>query len=233
MGRSLARLMAQRGDSVFLLGRNAADLAKSAQDLAIRGNSRAGFAVCDLDDSRTFAPALDAAAKALGRIDCIAITAARFATQEKLEDSPELTAQLLNTNFTQTVLFCEEARRRLLAQGGGTLAVWSSVAGDRGRKPVALYGSTKAGLSHYLESLDHRYHDQGLRVVCIKPGFVSTSMTDGLKPPPFAGHPDGVAVQALAAIDRGTPELYSPVAWWWVMQVVKRLPRFVMRRAKF
>ncbi len=88
------------------------------------------------------------------------------------------------------MIFCEEARRRLMPQGG-TLCVMSSVAGDRGRKPVVLYGAAKAGSVTYLEGLDHKYRAAGLRVVCVKPGFVKTGMTAGLKPPPFAGEPRG------------------------------------------
>jgi NAD(P)-dependent dehydrogenase (short-subunit alcohol dehydrogenase family) len=61
----------------------------------------------------------------------------------------------------------------------------------------ALYGAAKAGLAHYLEGLDYKYRVHGLRVVCVKPGFVKTSMTTGLKPPPFAGEADGVAAEFL------------------------------------
>ena len=37
MGRALARLMAERGDRLFLLGRDKADLERSARDLEVRG----------------------------------------------------------------------------------------------------------------------------------------------------------------------------------------------------
>jgi short-subunit dehydrogenase len=125
------------------------------------------------------------------------------------------------------------ARRRLLAAGGGTLCVFSSVAGDRGRKPVVLYGAAKAGLSRYLEGLDHRHRASGLRVVCVKPGFVRTGMTAGLPEPPFAGEPEEVARRVERALDRGTPVVYVPGIWRWVMLVVRMLPRFVMRRVGF
>jgi hypothetical protein len=67
----------------------------------------------------------------------------------------------------------------------------------------------------------------------VKPGFVKTSMTEGLTPPPFAGEPEQVARIALRAIDRGTPVVYAPPIWGLIMLVIRKLPRFVMRRIGF
>jgi short-subunit dehydrogenase len=233
MGRALARQMAQRGDSVVLLGRDQGDLERSARDLEVRGGARVGTALCDLERPETFAPALDAAEAALGGLDTVVVTAGLFATQDRLEADPELARRLLLVDFTNTVAFCEEARRRLLARGGGTLCVFSSVAGERGRKPVVLYGAAKAGLTRYLEGLDHRFRAAGLRTVCVKPGFVRTSMTEGLPAPPFAGEPEAVARRVLRAIDAGAPVVYAPAAWRGIMLVIRLLPRFVMRRVGF
>ena len=236
VGRALARALAARGDRLFLLGRDADDLAASARDLEARSGlaqGAVGGARCDLLEPATFAPALDAAAAALGRIEAVVVTAGLFATQERLEADRVLARRVLEADFSGTVLFCEEARERLLAAGGGRLCVFSSVAGERGRKPVVLYGAAKAGLTRYLEGLDHRFRARGLVVVCIKPGFVRTSMTEGLPEPPFAADPEAVAAAALAALDRGRPVAYVPPIWGWVMAVVRRLPRAVMRRVGF
>ncbi len=240
MGRALARRMAARGDALFLLGRDPADLERSARDLEARSGAAAGSvgtAPCDLERPETFAPALAAAEAALGGLDAVVLSAADFATQEALEADRERLRRLLTVDFASAVLFCEEARERLLrsvAEGGrGLLCAFGSVAGDRGRKPVVLYGAAKAGLSHYLEGLDHRFHGQGLRVVTVKPGFVKTSMTEGLRPPPFAGEPERVARDVLRALDRGRPVVYTPPPWRWVMLVIRNLPRAVMRRVGF
>ena len=235
MGRAIAQRLAERGDHVFLLGIGDDDLAKSASDLVDRSpkTQPVGYAVCDLEKPETFAPALDAADAMLDGFDTVIVTAALFATQEALEADLELTRRLVTVNYAHTVVFCEHARKRMLTRGGGSLTVFSSVAGDRGRKPVGLYGSGKAGLSHYLESLDHKFHDQGLHVLTVKPGFVKTGMTAGLKPPPFAGEPDGVAKDVVRAIDARKPVLYTPGIWALVMLVIRWLPRFVMRKIGF
>jgi short-subunit dehydrogenase len=163
----------------------------------------------------------------------VVVTAGLFAPQEQLEADPELRRRLLEVDFVRTVEFCEAARERLLASGGGTLCVFGSVAGDRGRKPVVLYGAAKAGLAAYLEGLDHRFHSRGLRVITVKPGFVRTGMTAGLPEPPFAGEPDEVAARVVEAIDRGWPVVYAPPIWALVMLAVRHLPRFLMRRLGF
>jgi NAD(P)-dependent dehydrogenase (short-subunit alcohol dehydrogenase family) len=245
MGRALARLMAERGDRLFLLGRDKADLERSARDLEVRGgpsssgaapavnSASVGVAECDLEHPEGFEAALDAAEAHLGGLDAVVVTAGMFATQDTLEADPDLTRRLLTVNFANTVVFCEHARKRLLARGGGTLCVFSSVAGERGRKPVVLYGAAKAGLTRYLEGLDHKFRAHGLRTVSVKPGFVKTSMTAGLKPPPFAGEPDAVARTVLHAIDTGRPVVYAPPIWALVMLVIRNLPRAIMRRLGF
>jgi short-subunit dehydrogenase len=235
MGRSIARKLVERGDDVFLMGIDADDLAKSSADLKARHPKGAaiGNAVCNLEQPEGFAAALDAADTALGEFDTVVVTAAMFATQEALENDIELTRRLVTVNYANTVVFCEHVRKRLLERNGGTLVVFSSVAGERGRKPVAIYGSSKAGLSLYLEALDHKFHAAGLNVVCVKPGFVKTGMTAGLKPPPFAGEPEQVADLVVRAMETKKPVVYAPGIWALVMFVIRLLPRFVMRRIGF
>lgn len=234
MGQSLARLMSARGDSVFLLGRSLKTLELCARDLEARSSRPvAGTAACDLSQPDGFAAALDQAWAALGRVDAVIVTAALFQTQQTLEADSGLARELLTVNFVNTILFCEEARRRLLAAGGGTLCVFSSVAGDRGRKPIIIYGAAKAGLSRYLEGLDHKFRSAGLVTICVKPGFVKTAMTAGLKPPPFAGESDAVARRVLRALDSKMPQVYAPGVWRWIMLVIRLLPRFVMRKIEF
>ena len=120
MGRALARLLAARGDRLFLLEHVVEDLERSARDLEIHGApGPVGTAYCDLLQPDSFAPALDQAQRELGGFDTVVVTAGLFATQEELENDPQLAARLLAADFTNTVLFCEEARKRLLGRLAG------------------------------------------------------------------------------------------------------------------
>ena len=165
IGRALARRLAARGDGLHLLGRDSEDLAKCAADLQARmpAPGPVTFSCCDLEDPDGFAAALTEADTALGGFDTAIITAGLFSTQPLLEGDLAITRRLLTVNYANTVLLCEHLRGYLLGRGGGTLCVFSSVAGDRGRKPVILYGSSKAGLSTYLEGLDHKFRAAGLK----------------------------------------------------------------------
>ncbi len=231
MGLALARRMVERGDELYLLGRDAEALERAARDLEVRGGRKVTYGLCDLDgEAAAFSGILDAAEEVLAGFDTVVVTAAVFDTQERFEEDRDLRDRLLRVNFTNTIHFCEEARRRLLARGGGTLCVFSSVTAERARKPVVLYGATKAGLSYYLEGLDHRYRADGLKTVTIVPGFVKTDMTAGLDPAPFAVRPGEIVPAILRAIDRGRPRVYVPGIWRLVMFVIRNLPRSVMRR---
>ena len=234
IGRAVARRLVARGDRVALLGRQAVDLAASAADLVARGASEPPVTVVmDLAEPATFDGALAEAARALGGFDTVVVTAGAFGTQDALEADAAARDRVLATNFTHTIQFCEAARTRLLAAGGGTLCVLGSVAGDRARKPVVLYGATKAGVAYYMNGLDARYRAAGLKAVLVKPGFVRTGMTAGLPAPPFAADPDDVAPAIVRAIDRGTPQIYVPAIWRLVMAVIRCLPRAAMRRVGF
>jgi short-subunit dehydrogenase len=234
MGRALARRMAARGDALCLLGRDPVELAASARDLEARG-APAPVAVADLDLALPsgFPGALDAADGALGGFDTLVVTGALFGPQEELASDPARLERLFQVNFTGTAVLCQMAAERLARRQGGTLCIFSSVAGDRARRSNYLYGASKAGLTAFLEGLGHAYAGRGVRVVCVKPGFVRTGMTAGLPEPPFAGEPDAVARTVLRAMDSGRAVVYVPAAWRWIMLVIRALPRAVMRRVKF
>jgi short-subunit dehydrogenase len=234
LGRALARLMAARGDRLFLLGRDVGSLERSARDLEVRGApAPVGVARCDLVEPQGFSAALETASRHLDGFDTVVVTAGIYVPEPDLERRAEERARLFAVDFTGTVEFCEQARLRLLARGGGVLCVFGSVAGDVPRKPVIFYGAAKAGLAFYLEGIDLKFRAQGLRTVLVKPGFVRTGMTVGLREPPLVSTPEAVARAALRGIDHGRAVVYAPPLWRAVTLAVGAIPRALMRRLDF
>ena len=105
----------------------------------------------------------------------------------------------MQTNFTGVVSVTVPLVERLEAQGHGALVLLSSVAGERARRSNFVYGSSKAGVDAFYQGLADRLAGTGVQVLIVRPGFVTTKMTDGMKPAPLSTTPEAVA----QAITRG------------------------------
>src|SRR4051794_12389565 len=92
---------------------------------------------------------------------------------------------LLRANFEGPALLLGLFAERFLARGSGVLIGVSSVAGDRGRGSNYAYGAAMAGFTAFLSGLRNRLAPSGVKVLTVKPGFVRTRMTAGLKLPPL------------------------------------------------
>lgn len=229
IAEATARRYAARGAALHLLGRQAARLDAIASDLSARGG-KASCGVLDVNDSAGHVAAFDAAWAALGDVDVVLIAHGTLPDQAACDASVELSLREFATNGTSTIALCAALAPRLRA--GATLAVISSVAGDRGRASNYLYGSAKAAVSAYLSGLGQRLRPEGINVLTIKPGFVDTPMTAAFKKGALWAKPDQIAKGILRAVDGRHAVAYLPGFWWAIMFVIKSIPEFVFRRIK-
>ena len=144
--------------------------------------------------------------------------------QPAAEADFEVAAAILHTNFISTVSLLTWLGNYFQAQRGGTLAVISSVAGDRGRKSNYVYGASKGALNVFLEGLRNRIDRDGVHVLTIKPGFVSTPMTAHVAHNALFASPDQIARGILQAVDRRRDVVYLPWYWFWIMFLVRAVP---------
>lgn len=230
IAESVARLYAARGAALFLVGRSANRLAAISADLRVRGASSVNTDVLEMNDLAAHGALLDRAWAAFGCIDTVLIAHGTLPDQAACDASVELSLQEFATNGTSTIALAAALAQRL--ESGATLAVISSVAGDRGRASNYLYGSAKAAVTSYLSGLGQRLHSTGINVLVIKPGFVDTPMTAAFKKGPLWATPDKVASGILKAIDKRKAVAYLPGFWWMIMMIIKNIPEFVFRRIK-
>lgn len=230
IAESAAREFAQRGDTLFLVGRRADALAAIADDLKLRGATNTYAQLMDANDLAAHAPLLEAAHTAMGGLDTALIAHGTLPDQAACEASVDTMLAEFQTNALSQMALCTHLARRFEAQGFGTLAVISSVAGDRGRQSNYVYGAAKAAVSAFTSGLRQRLHKKGVAVITIKPGFVDTPMTAGFRKGPLWASPASVGRDIVRGIERRAPVIYTPWFWWGIMQIIRNIPERIFRR---
>jgi decaprenylphospho-beta-D-erythro-pentofuranosid-2-ulose 2-reductase len=110
------------------------------------------------------------------------------------------------------------------------MIVLSSVAAERPRSGNAVYGAAKAGLDALAQGLADATASTGVRVLVVRPGFVMTRMTEGLKPVPFATTPEAVADATVHALRGRAHTIWVPAKLRFIFAVLRHLPRPIYRR---
>ncbi len=232
IAEATAREFARRGDALYLLARDAARTQAIADDLRVRGASKVGSAVMDANAFTQHGASLASAHEFLGDINVALIAHGTLSPQRECEQSVGAMLHEFNTNALSVMALCTLLGKQFEAQRSGTLAVISSVAGDRGRGSNYVYGSAKAAVSAFLSGLRQRLHPAGVNVLTIKPGFVDTPMTASFKKGALWATPAQVGAAIHSAILRRKPVLYVPWFWWGIMVVIKVIPEWVFIRIR-
>ena len=230
IAQSTARLFAAKGDALFLAGRNGDKLKSMAADLKVRGASKVDTAVWDALDYRRHRQTIDHAFETMGGIDASLIAHGILPDQETCQESFEKTKLSFEINALSVISMLTCLTPCFLKQKRGTIAVITTVAGDRGRKSNYIYGSAKKAVSTYLDGLRHRLFESGITVLDIRPGFVDTPMTENFKKGPLWVGPEKVANEIEKAISKGGDVVYVPRFWWAVMLVIRNIPKFVFHK---
>tara|TARA_R110000796_G_scaffold241303_1_gene362663 strand:+ start:18281 stop:19021 length:741 start_codon:yes stop_codon:yes gene_type:complete len=226
-----ARLWAEQGAAFFLVARNEARLQQTAADLQARGASGVCVHVMDADDFDAHEKMLDACKANLHQIDIALVAHGTLPDQAACAEDTKLALREFSTNGLSVLALLNDLAQLFESQRCGTLAVISSVAGDRGRPSNYLYGAAKAAVSTYCSGLRGRLFSLGVKVVDIRPGFVDTPMTRGLSLPSLLlVTPEQIAPRVLKAVERGAAVVYAPGFWALIMLVIKVIPQPLFKR---
>ncbi len=232
IAEATARLYAVRGDALFLVARDARRVQAVAEDLRVRGAASVQTGTLDVADFAAHADTIESACAALGGLDIVLIAHGTLPDQSRCESDTDLALREFAINGTATIALASRIARKLEAQGSGTLAVISSVAGDRGRASNYLYGSAKAAVSAYLSGLRQRLSAPDINVLTIKPGFVDTPMTAAFRKGALWAKPEQIARGIVRAIDRRRGVVYLPWFWRPIMFTIRAIPESLFRRIR-
>lgn len=109
------------------------------------------------------------------------------------------------------------------------IIVVGSIAGDMGKEKNPCYDATKAGLHTLCEGFAERFYGLGVDLLLIKPGNISSPMTDIAREGILWATPSYVAHQIFKNFDSTKRVIYVPIYWGWIMTLVKMIPMPLFR----
>ena len=235
IGAALVEQLAAEGYAVAALARRAGELEELAQRCAPAARASGGrvlVAPHDVRASDTVPELFESLVRELGGLELLIFAAGVMPAVGREEYDTVKDLDMLAINFGGCVAWCNEAAKLFRSQRAGTLVGISSIAGVRGRKGNPMYGSTKAAMDHYLESLRNRLAEVDVHVCTIKPGYIDTVMTQGQKTF-WLISPQQAARTILSAARRRVNERFVPWRWSLVGLALRMIPSVLFRRLNF
>ena len=225
IAQEACKIWAKQGCELFLVARNQEKLQAMLDDIKIRYGAEVNSYISDLSDTEQVPVVMQNIVQQMQTIDEVLIAYGTLPSQQSCEQSIQLTLGEINTNALSVIAYLTILANIFEQQKTGSLAVITSVAGDRGRASNYVYGCAKGMVSIFLSGLRSRLHAHGVSVVDIRPGFVSTQMTSHLTQKGLLwASPVKVAAGIVKAMNKQKSTVYLPGFWKIIMKIIKAIP---------
>jgi len=233
ISQAVAKQLLADDVSFHLVARNEQKLNIVANDLVSRGCHSAKCYVLDFNSIDAHPSLISSIFNGVDNIDTLFVSYGIMHSQQECETDVSKAVKQVNSNYTSTLSLLVLFSQRMETQSSGTIAVVSSVAGDRGRKSNFVYGSAKAGLTVFLEGLRYKLYSKGINVLTIKPGFIDSPMTADIKKGALWASTDQAANYIVKGIVKNKSVIYVPPFWFFIMAIIKLIPAFIFRKLNF
>ncbi len=176
LGEGMARALTAAEASVVI-----ADVAKDLGEQTA-ASVGAGFVALDVTDDAAWEAAIAQTIGELGGLDVVVNNAGLEVTQLLVDTEPDDVRRLLEVNLIGTMLGIKHAFRAMRPGGpagaGGAIVNVSSVAATIAFPSIGAYSATKAGVDRLtrIAAAESGKLGYGVRVNCVYPGLVPTSM---------------------------------------------------------
>lgn len=230
IAQETARIFAKDGFNFYLVDLSNEKLKIIADDLMVYGAAKVYYNEMDANQFDLHEPILNDAINKFGRIDYALIAYGTLPNQEKIIYDPRQIAREFSTNATSVILLSTLISNYFEKINSGTLAVISSVAGDRGRKSNFIYGSAKGAVSIFLQGLRNRLGKTNVKIITIKPGLVDTPMTAHLPKNFLFSSAETIGKGIYNAMIKGKEIVYLPFYWRCIMTIIKLIPERIFKK---
>lgn len=228
---ALCQELAQRGWRLVLCGRDVEEMEKLATDIAVRFGGQSKVLEADFLD-----PACDMDGLIIEVEEEMGPITHGFMLVGDMGDARHQgqlanIEQVMRVTATAPMKWVSALAAVMRRRNVGDIVVVSSVAGDRGRASNYVYGSAKAALSTFAAGLRHRMQGTDVHVMTVKPGFVDTPLTYGMKSKLIADR-GKVAHAIIEAMKARKNVVYVPFFWRWIMLIIQHIPEWLFKRTR-
>lgn len=231
VAQQIALIHAKAEDSLVLVGRNEKALRDTAADLTLRGADECKPITSDLIDFAGHKSLVSKLFAAFDGLDRVYLVHGTLPDQLECESDYEKAKDAFEANCLSQISLLTEISDKMKEQKSGTIAVITSVAGDRGRKSNYVYGAAKGMLSIYLQGLRNALFEHGVHVLDVRPGFIDTPMTAHIENKgPLWATPQKVASDIAKAATKKKNTLYTPWFWSIIMRIIRSIPEFQFKK---
>lgn len=225
IGAELAASLARRGARLAISARSEDQLAQVTERASAVGRAPLVWPL-DVTEDGALPLAADAIRAELGPIDALIYGAAYWKITDVRAFDPAEVERHIAVNYVGLVRAVGAVLDEMLARRSGTIAGISSIAGYAGFPRAEAYGSTKAAVIAFLQSLRMDLASSGIDVVTVSPGFVDTPLTSENEfPMPFMISPREAAERIASGLLAGDAEIHFPKRASIGLKLLTALPR--------
>ena len=178
IGKGCARVLAEAGASVVVVGRRMAKLEEVQREIRDAGGVCECFSA-DLMVEENCKAMVDFCVEKFGRLDILINSAGGRGAHGKLEEefATENLRETMAMDFDSTFLAIKYAYPQCEKHGVGSIINIASLAALRASGPI-VYSAAKGAIRSVSRTLAKRLGEKRVRVNTIYPGFIVTEMTE-------------------------------------------------------
>ncbi|MFM1651692.1 2-dehydro-3-deoxy-D-gluconate 5-dehydrogenase KduD [Brevibacillus sp. B_LB10_24] len=179
LGQAMALALAEAGADIALLARSAS--ASTTKQMIEELGRRCEVILCDLADMNQVRHVMDQVDDAFGRVDILVNNGGIQRRSPAVQFPEEDWDDVLDVNLKTVFLLCQQAGRRMIAQGRGKIINIASVLSFQGGMTVPAYAAAKGGAVQLTKALANEWAALGINVNAIAPGYMDTEMNEALR----------------------------------------------------
>ncbi len=182
IGKVVAIELAKYGLKVWINYRSKAQLADEVMDTIIKNGGKAAVIKGDVSIEEEWKNMLKVITDSDGGVSYLVnnagITKDKLAIRMSLQDFDDV----IDANLKSAFIGCRDCLKLMSKKRFGSVVNISSIVGEMGNAGQTNYSASKGGVNAMTKAFAKEGAIRGVRFNAITPGFISTDMTDDLKP---------------------------------------------------